>query len=70
MADALGAHFPSLCTSVLGSTARRHDALVGRDGAFDLMRAGIGRVLDREMRVEINVCTSTVNYEDFTPSPR
>jgi hypothetical protein len=64
MVDVLATHFLSPCTSVLGSMARCHDTLVGRDGTFDLMRAGIGsKMLDREMKVELNVCTSTINCE-------
>lgn len=64
-ADALADLFPSLCTSVLASTAERHDQLVGSLGAFDRMRKGVDRVLTRGMKVEINVCTFKGNYADL-----
>lgn len=64
-ADALARYFPSLCTSVLASSAKRHDELVGSLGAFDRMRQGVDRVIERGMKVEINVCTFKENHTDL-----
>lgn len=65
LADALARYFPSICTSVLASTPERHDALVGRAGAFVRMRGGVDRLLARGIKIEVNVCTCTANYTDI-----
>lgn len=65
IADALAGLFPSLCTSVLSSSPRRHDELVGSPGAFERMRQGVEHVLLRGMKVEINVCTFKGNYAEL-----
>jgi MoaA/NifB/PqqE/SkfB family radical SAM enzyme len=65
IADSLAGLFPSLCTSVLSSSPRRHDELVGSLGAFERMRQGVEHVLLRGMKVEINVCTFKGNYAEL-----
>ncbi|EGY25921.1 hypothetical protein DA2_1841 [Desulfovibrio sp. A2] len=65
VADQLAQCFPSLCTSVLAAAEQRHDELVGSFGAFGRMRQGVRRVLERGMKVEINVCTFKGNYAEL-----
>lgn len=64
-AEKLAEHFPSVCTSVLSSDAARHDVHVGAQGAFERMREGVGRLLQRGVNVEINVCTFRGNHDEL-----
>jgi radical SAM protein with 4Fe4S-binding SPASM domain len=64
VADRLARLFPSICTSVLSSVPERHDRFVGAQHAFDRMRKGVALLLDRGVKIEINVCTFTENCNE------
>ncbi len=61
-ADLLAVLFPSVCTSVLAADAGKHDRLVGIPGAHTRMTRGVSLLLERDVKVEINVCTFRDNY--------
>lgn len=64
-ASLIAEYFPSVCTSVLSSDPCKHDNLVGVSGAYERMRQGVSRLLERGIKVEINVCTFKDNYQEL-----
>lgn len=64
-ADRLAGLFPSVCTSALAATPEMHDYLVGVDGAHARMRNGVFLLLERGVKVEVNVCTFRRNYREL-----
>lgn len=64
-ATLIAEYFPSVCTSVLSSDPGKHDCLVGVSGAYERMRQGVSRLLERGVKVEINVCTFKENYQEL-----
>lgn len=55
----------SVCTSVLSSNERQHDRMTGRTGAYRDVLRGIDIWRENGIEVEVNVCTSTENYNDI-----
>ncbi len=64
-ADRLAGLFPSVCTSALAATSKMHDHLVGVDGAHARMKNGVRLLIERGVKVEVNVCTFQLNYRDL-----
>lgn len=64
-ADLIAELFPSICTSVLSADQLTHDKLVGAKGAFHKMRQAVSRLLARNVKIEVNVCTFKENYKEL-----
>jgi len=64
-ADMIAEIFPSICLSVLSSNEDTHDRLVGCKGAFRRMKVAAKRLLKRDVKIEVNVCTFRSNYKDL-----
>jgi radical SAM protein with 4Fe4S-binding SPASM domain len=64
-ADKLAGLFPSICTSVLSADPVKHDQMTGVPGAYQRMYHGVALLLERGVKVEINVCTFRDNYKEL-----
>ncbi len=58
-------YMKSICTSILHSQSDIHDKMTGRTGAYNDVLRGIGIWRNAGIKVEVNVCTSTLNYSDI-----
>jgi radical SAM protein with 4Fe4S-binding SPASM domain len=58
-------YMASVCTSILSSKREEHDRMTGRIGAYDDVVNGIKAWRKNNIKVEVNVCTSTENYLDM-----
>lgn len=65
MAGFIAKYMTSVCTSILHSEKLKHDKMTGRVGAYDDVINGIKTFRRNGVKVEVNVCTSTENYEDI-----
>ncbi len=65
IAEKIAKHMKSICTSVLHSDRVKHDKMTGRPGAYDDVINGIKTLRRHGVEVEVNVCTSSENYEDI-----
>lgn len=64
-AECISRYMKSVCTSILHSKADMHDRMTGRNGAFHDTVNGIHLWREHNVKVEVNVCTSTENYDDI-----
>jgi radical SAM protein with 4Fe4S-binding SPASM domain len=65
IAEYVSHYMNSICTSILHSKAENHDRMTGRNGAFKDVMRGIELWRKYNVKVEVNVCTSTENYDDI-----
>jgi radical SAM protein with 4Fe4S-binding SPASM domain len=65
IAGAISKYMKSICTSVLSSDEAIHDRMTGRAGAYNDVLRGIDVWRNNGVDVEVNVCTSTENYDDI-----
>ncbi len=65
IAEFVSCHMKSVCTSILHSDRKTHDEMTGRVGAYDDAIRGIKTWRKHNVKVEVNVCTSTENYKDM-----
>lgn len=65
LAHFISLYMKSVCTSILHSNKEEHDRMTGRSGAYDDVIKGISCLRNNNVKVEVNVCTSTENYRDI-----
>lgn len=65
LASFISNYMPSVCTSILHSDENMHDRMTGRVGAYKDVINGIKMWRKNGVKVEINVCTSSENYNDI-----
>ncbi|MBS3975573.1 MAG: radical SAM protein [Syntrophomonadaceae bacterium] len=65
IAKIIARYMKSVCTSILHSDKSKHDKMTGRVGAYDDVINGIKILRHNGIKVEVNVCTSTENFEDI-----
>jgi radical SAM protein with 4Fe4S-binding SPASM domain len=58
-------YMSSVCTSILHSNKEIHDNMTGRTGSYLDVVNGISILRKNNIKVEVNVCTSTENYLDM-----
>lgn len=64
-AEMISRYMNSVCTSILHSNIKIHDRMTGRTGSFKDVIKGIESLRSNNVKVEVNVCTSTENYLDM-----
>jgi len=64
-ADQIAKFLHSVCVSVLASEPKKHDFITGQIGSFKRMKEGVSLLLERGVKVEVNVCTFRSNYNDL-----
>lgn len=65
IAEFISSYMKSVCTSILHSKREVHDRMTGRIGAYDDVLRGIHIWRRHNVKVEINVCTCSDNYQDI-----